>query len=78
MSLSKGMSAFTLDPVKLRLSLCGRRKLEPYEKLVKYYKKQELLDLCEVFRIKHSEKAKKIDLALLIIEKRPNFFKMSR
>lgn len=72
MKVPDGMSAFTVCPKNLRTSLCGKRKLEIYERLARYYKKKDLIDMCDAFQINYNPTANKIDLAMLIVKNRPN------
>jgi hypothetical protein len=67
------MPIINLDPAKLRFSLSGRKELNTYEKLRKYYSLNQLRDLCSAFQLEHNPKATRSDLALLITQKKPDF-----
>jgi hypothetical protein len=62
------MPLLNFNPARLRNIFYGKRTLREYEKLAKYYKKNELQDMCEEFNIDYNPKATKLDLALLIAE----------
>lgn len=70
--MKRKYSGILTNPKEVRVLMCGKRKLEPYEKLVSRYRKAELQDMCKDYNIDFNPEATKLDLALILIEHRPN------
>lgn len=66
------MKVISLEPSSICRLFNGKRRLEPYERLARYCRLNELKDMCDALEIEYNPKARKIDLALLLIQHNPN------